>query len=252
VQCIGSHDGWQGDLEGAPGYHADLLLEHGVRWVWTGDEIVDCIALDHMRAVRRREQSGELIEPYVMRDGGRVRRFYRYGGLKGRTPVLDDLPHQLSAAHLDELVRTGGYSIVYQHLGVRRVAPGFGPDAYGPVSDAWFTAGELETLRRLQRRYLDGDIWVAPTTQLLRYRDAHNDLRWSTRREADADVISIIGRHRDELAGLTFYCERPEATRVCVEAEDGLEEVAVRANPADGTGRASITVLAAKEAAQRA
>jgi hypothetical protein len=250
VQCIGTHDGWQGDLEGAPGYHADLLVDHGVRWVWTGDEIVDCIAMDQPRAVRRREQSGELIEPYVMRDGGHVRRFYRYGGLKGSTPVLDDLPHQLSAAHLDELVRVGGYSIVYQHLGVRRVAPGFGPDAYGPVSDAWFTAEELGTLRRLQRRYLDGDIWVAPTTQLLRYRDAHHDLRWSTRREADTDVISITGRDREELAGLTFYCERPETTRLCVETEDGLEEVAARVNPADATGRASITVLASEGAGQ--
>jgi hypothetical protein len=245
VQCIGTHDGWQGDLVGAAAYHADLMVEHGVRWVWTGAEIVDRFALDASHRSSRRDRGPALVEPYVMRDGGHVRRFYRFGGLGGQTPVLDDLPKQLSAANLDELVKAGGYSVVYQHLGVRRVAPGFGPEAYGPVDDAsWFRQGELAALRDLAQRYRDGEIWIAPTTRLLRYRDAHEGLRYSMHRESDADVIVISSHATGELGDLTFYCERPETTRVCVETTAGLEPVAdVRANPADETGRASLTVL---------
>jgi hypothetical protein len=268
VQCIGTRDGWQGDAVGEPGYHADLTIAHGVRWVWTGTEMVDRVALDPLHPPRsggsglkrldpraRGSVDGQtaLVEPYSLRDGQRVRRFYRYTGLGGRTPVLDDLPGQLSSANLDELVRAAGYAIVYQHLAVRRLHRGFGTGAYGSVGDRWFAPAELSALRRLAQRHRDGEIWVAPTTRLLRYRDLHRRVRWHARREAEHDVIVISSGATgartghvspQDLADLTFYCERPETTRVYVETAHGLEAVdQVRPNPADTTFRQSVTVL---------
>lgn len=275
VQCIGTRQEWQGDAVGAPGYHADLTVGHGVRWVWTGFEATDSIALDALdpgvgaaalRALKRlktgaRGSEGdhtELVEPYTLRDGQRVRRFYRYSGLGGRTPVLGDLPGQLSSANLDELTRAGGYAVVYQHLAVRRLRPGFGIGVYGPVDESWFMPSELSALRGLARRHHEGEIWVAPTTQLLRYRDVHHGLRWAVRREREHDAIVIESMQAGEagpplsvsdLGFLTFYCERPEATRVYLETGDGLELVAaVRANPADASSRRSITVRPLSEA----
>lgn len=265
VQCIGTQEGWQGDAEGAPAYHADLTIGHGVRWVWTGAEMVDRVALDALRPAERSERSWgsrilsradpptELVESYTLRDGQHVRRFYRYAGLGGRTPVLDDLPTQLSSANLDELVRAGGYAIAYQHLALRRKRPGFGPGAYGPVANGWFEPAELSALEQLARRHREGQIWVAPTTRLLRYREVHRGLSWYTRRDDDGDVIVIRSEIADagirqvsprDLADLTFYCERPEATRVFFETERGLEPVDdVRPNAADASSRPSLTIF---------
>jgi hypothetical protein len=257
AQCIGTTEGWQGDLAGAPGYHADLLVDYGVRWVWTGEEIVDRIAVDVANPRHRHSRSHVLVEPYTLRDGGNVRRFYRYGGLGGNTPVLDDLPVQLSDDNLDELARAGGYAVVYQHLGVRRIRPGFGTGAYDAVGDEWFRPAELVALRNLSQRHSDGEIWVVPTTQLLRYRDAHAALQWHAHQEADGEVIVISSpaegaAGRDELVGLTFWCDSPETTRIYVETAHGRELVTtVRANPADETGRRSLTIVAADAAVAR-
>jgi hypothetical protein len=236
VQCLGSRDEWQGDLAGTPAYHADLTLGYGFRWVWTGTEITDEIALD-----------GDLIQTYALRDGQLVRRFWRYGGLDGNTPVLDDLPRQLASDNLDRLVEAGGCSIVYQHLAVRRVKPGFGPGVYGPVGPGWFRPAELAALQGLARRYHEGQIWVAPTTSLLRYHDVHSRLRWRSERLDEHDAI-VITDDGSDLSGITFYCERPSETRVYLETQNARELIEeARPNPADASGRPSITVQPLRE-----
>jgi hypothetical protein len=159
----------------------------------------------------------------------------------------------LSTANLDALVEGEGYAIVYQHLAVRRLRPGFGTSVYSPTDEGWFAPAEISALRALAQRYHDGKIWVVPTTSLLRYRDAHRRLRWSAHREREGDVI-VVGTEPEgedagrtypaDLADLTFYCERPEATRVYLETQHGLDQIdAVRANPADATSRRSLTLL---------
>jgi hypothetical protein len=262
TQCVGA----EGDTPGTPAYHADLTIGYGFRWVWTASDITDRIALDPRERTKPRgggrqganglpgANSERLIEPYRLRDGQFVRRFYRYGGLRGQTPVLEDLPRQLSAAHLDALVRAGGYVIVYQHLAVRRLRPGFGVGKYGPVDTAWFAPEELVALRRLARRHHDGEIWVLPTTRLLRYREIIERVRWHVRR-VSRQVEIVIGSNRgdpfslEQLADLTFYCEQPETVRVRLETADGLTLVeSTRANPPDETSRPSITILAHPDA----
>lgn len=249
VQCIGTHEGWQGDAPGSRAYHADLTVAHGVRWIWTGDEISDRVALDGPSARRTplSRRSRPLTEPYRMRDDQVVESFVRYGGLGRRqTPVLDDLPHQLAPSNLDALVKAGGYSIVYQHLAVRRVRPGFGVGAYGPVDDRWFRAAELTALRELARRFRDGEIWVAPTTTLLRYRDARANVRWHLETTDEHDRIVV--EPGPDPAWLTFYCERPGATTVHVRTADGQElAVDTDVNPPDERGRPSVTVVAPRK-----
>lgn len=250
VQCIGTRPEWEGDLSGSAAYHADLTVAHGVRWVWTGLEATDRIALD----------GDGLVVPYVLRDGGAVRRFLRYGGLSGRTPVLDDLPAQLAGDRLDRLVDAGAYAIVYQHLAVRRRRPGFGPGAYGPVEEDWFRPPELAALRELARRHHDGELWVAPTTTLLRYHDVHHAVRWRSEPDEHGERIFIDGDAQNgwrgplragDLAGLTFYCGRPETARIVLASGGRHEPVApLRANPFDATGRRSVTVLGAAAPAE--
>jgi hypothetical protein len=262
VQCLGTRTEWQGDAIGTDGYHADLTVEYGIRWVWTGTEMVDHIALDAIPAGVRRglarlqprrrgygDGRAPLVEPYELRDGQRVRRFYRYAGLGGRTPVLDDLPAQISPRNLDALVRASGYAVIYQHLATRRIRAGFGPGAYGPVGDRWFAPAELAALRDLAARFHRGEIWVVPTTRLLRYRDAHRALQWSVRQQPDHEAIVIDMRDeqlsKKDLAGLTFYCAQPETVRVYVESQRTVTPVhPLRVNAADEAQRRSVTILA--------
>jgi hypothetical protein len=249
VQGIGGRDDWQGDVPGTPGYHADLTLAHGVRWIWTGSEVTDEIALEGSAArsglvarIRGQRRDERLVEPYQLRDGQHAYTFRRYSGLGDTTPVLDDLPSQLSRSNLDRLVERQGWAVVYQHLAVRRVREGYGTGAYGPVGEGWFQPSELEALRELARRHHSGEVWVAPTSILLRYHDVLPAVRWEALREPDGDLIVIDASEltgADELSELTFYCERPEQTRVRL-GEEQLESV--RVNPADETGRASITL----------
>jgi hypothetical protein len=164
--------------------------------------------------------------------------------------VLDDLPGQLSSANLDRLVERQGWAIVYQHLAVRRIREGYGTGAYGPVGEQWFKPGELDVLRDLARRHHEGAIWVAPTSVLLGYHDLASALRWEVSREPDEDLIVIDSSSSDwpdvtpeELSELTFYCERPERTTVCLQTPRARERIAsVRVNPPDATGRSSVTL----------
>jgi hypothetical protein len=260
VQCVGDHQGWQGDAAGTPAYHSDLTIDYGFRWFWTGVEMTDQIAMDAamrpspvskgLRDLKRTLRGSgdtyrELVGDLTLRDGRDVRQLYRYGGLAGRKPVLDDLPRQLSAANLEALVQAEGCAIVYQHLSVRRLRPGSGTRAYGPVDRTWFAPAELAALRRLSERHRAGDIWVAPTTELLRYRDARENLRWVSRAGADGDEIVISGQPDvDDLAGVTFYTDTPETARVVLETEgSGRRALDVVVNPPDGHSRRSISVI---------
>jgi hypothetical protein len=265
VQCIGTRDAWQGDAAGSPGYHADLTIQHGVRWLWTGPEMTDRIALDGCQRAQRQPGSigrhlpklrveavdhHALTEPICLRDGQSVRCFFRFTGLGGRTPVLEDLPGQLSSSNLDALIDAGGYAVVYQHLAVRRIRAGFGPAAYGPVEPRWFKEAELAALRQLANRFHTGQIWVVPTSELLRYHDAIRELRWEVESNADGHSITVRSQDasgravsRADLAHLTFHCERPEVTRVLLETEHGFEDIEdLRVNPPDATARRSLTI----------
>lgn len=263
IQCILRLGSSQGDLPGSPAYHTDLIVEHGLRWIWAGHEMTDRIALDadHGGAGKRMgdwisqklgkpDHADTVTRACTLRDGRELRGFYRYTGLHGRTPVLEDLPAQLSEANLDHLAASGGYAVVYQHLAVRRLRPGFGPAAYGPVEEEWFKPDELAALRRLSERHHRGEIWVTPTTRLLEYRDIWHALRWHSTRHGEADriVIDLDAQSiadATSLAGITFYCERPQATEVYARAGGTEQRIGpLRVNPVDATGRASITIAA--------
>lgn len=260
AQCVGDHEGWNGDAVGTAAYHSDLTIDYGFRWFWTGLELTDELAMDAARrppAARgglrelwqslrgRGDTHRELVGEMTLRDGRYVRELFRYGGLAGRTPVVDDLPVQLSADNLDTLVRREGFAVVYQHLSVRRLRPGSGTSAYGPIDGSnWFTPAELDALRRLASRHHAGEIWVAPTTELLRYRDARESLRWARQSGADGDEIVITNQtDADDLIGITFYTNTPATTSVVLETEHARRRpLTVTVNPVDGTGRPSVSV----------
>lgn len=260
-----------GDDPASPFYHADITKKSGFRFCWIGSERSDSIGQGsrtgrphlgaEVRAGLHRLRQGKvpsfglsrkLLRPHRLRDGTRMLSFTRFAGVGLRTPVLDDLPQQLSDINLNDLVERQGYCILYQHFGVRRVAPGFGASAYAPNKPPYYKAEELEAFGRLARAFDSGRILVTGTRNLLRYHVAHQGLNWYTVRSNQGLHIVLTGiREPDgeqrqveasDIGGITFYCDDPMMTRLVLRCPSGDREVSVIPNGPDGTGRKSVSV----------
>jgi hypothetical protein len=274
VQCLGPlTDHFQGDLPGTPCYHADLTTAFGIRFCWLGSALGDYIAYDGrtrahavltwvqgvLRArsllmLRSALQLRTLVYPLTLRDGAVLLGFNRYAGTMGFTPVLEDLPIQLSARNLNLLKDAGGYSIVYQHFAVRRRLAGFGVDSYKPNIHPYLRLEETAALVRLAEEFHNGNILVTSTERLLRYNAAQRWLRWTSNVSEQGVRIRLVGIEEPsngkcrlvdlaELEGLTFYTPDPRKTEIW----RGTAGADVRvpnliANPTDHTGRESVSI----------
>jgi hypothetical protein len=227
----------QGDVPGAPAYHADLTLEYGVRFVWRGRVTS---AIGHGVAGRRRlhpnasvrtrateaakralgRLGNEKYRPHAqnrllwtidLRDGAPVLEFMRTnwhpGGLSARAASGVGLGEVLADRALESLVRCNGIGVLYTHMGkldgARR-----------------FDTATCAALRRLAERERSGEILVTTTRRLLGYVNARSRVHWTVTHEDGAVVIAVDARdlpHKD-LDGLTFEADRP-ITRL--EVKDG-------------------------------
>jgi hypothetical protein len=260
-----------GDDPTSPFYHADITRRAGFRFCWIGSEISDSIGQDsrtllpHLEAETRsglnRLRRGKaplvgfsrrLLRPLRLRDGTGMLSFTRFSGVGAHTPVLDDLPLQLSARNLKRLVERQGYCILYQHFGVRRVAPGFSASAYAPNTPPYYKTEELEAFERLAREFENGRILVTGARTLLRYHLTRQGLLWSVENSSLGVRIVLTGIHEpdgehrqvdpSDLGGLTFYCDDPTTTRLVVKGPNAESGVVVMPNGPDNTGRKSISV----------
>jgi hypothetical protein len=147
------------------------------------------------------------------------------------------LAQQLDESVLFELEAKGGAMIVETCLG---------DDDRWPHAIAPETA---DALKRLAEKYRERRVYVATTKRLLTHNLIHRYLDWGVERRTGSIDIRIRGVRGgagdhwvptlEGLQGLTFYTPDPENTRVFLGAHEisGL----VR-NPADETGRASVTI----------
>lgn len=203
------HTGGRGDVKDAEEYHADLLVRHGVRFVWptwlthlVGQDR-DADAWEWARhypgaSAARRIGAGLLsamgfigmIEPYpgndlvrlhTMRDGQKVYAFRRYGvWRRDDAPALREL---ISRDRIERLIERRGASIVYTHLGRN-----------------WEPIPELAELTK------HPELWLTTPGRLLRYVAMRDGIRWKAKdgvvtiEPLDDPVLGPI----EELTGLTF------------------------------------------------
>lgn len=275
VQCFGlpEIEHYRGDIPGTKFYHTDITLAYGIRFCWLGEELSDCIGQDSSSSLqslidrsktmlkhlskrqlsRARQQNKRLMRSATLRDGNQVLSFKRYAGTLGLTPVIDDLPNQLSQSNLEKLKASQGYSIIYQHFAVRRKGNGFGVSNYKPNSEPFFLPAEKAALERLAREFHNGNIFVTTTSRLLQYNLAQKGLKWN--QQTSGGRVRIILDGIDEPGGLfrgvsqrdveslTFYTPRPRETELFIKNGRGEELVTgLIYNPPDDTGRESVTV----------
>jgi hypothetical protein len=253
----------QGDVVGSPAYHADLTCDFGVQYVWRGRvtsvvgqdarrRLSGIARADHpwssARTLAKEALKGALARAgsakYAMhapngvlrrehlRDGREVLEFLRsnpHWRAVDRGETSDGLAEVLVPDMLDRLVRRSGTCILYTHLGKTR------------ERDRPFSASTCAALERLAEAERVGDVLVTTTRRLLGQRRAVRELAWRASAQPGDPVqidVSWSGPASD-LDGLTFYVPDLARTRLSI---NGVPAARMHANPADHTGRPSVSL----------
>lgn len=248
-----------GDITGSPAYHADLTTAYGIRYIWRG-RVTSVIGQDLRRSFRgilsgrhplisyktilkeftkglsssprfAMNRSNELIHTTRLRSGHRVKEFMRsnphWGGVNAGA-TADGLPEVLTTKTLNLLVDREGFCVLYTHLGRA-------PDLHHP-----FSPNVKESFSLLSEYASEGKILVTTTRRLLDYRSATRQIEISISSAEDITKIDIAKRDEEvPLDGLSIYVRDSSRTEVYL---DGHEVHNLQRNPADHTGRPSVSL----------
>jgi hypothetical protein len=264
----------RGDDLSRPEYHSDLLKKYGIKFIWTErltnvvgqgvplrlgsltgiydprhakDSLLQVgktflkVALSRLGSTKYSHfKSNAVVRPVILKDGQQFYEFTRFNNhFKGAAvgDTFEDLHYQISEPVLRRLKQTGGFSIVYTHLGKK----------FNPASpDGKKTK---QALQQLRREFDDGQVWVPPTGEMLEYCLATRNMNWEGRVNGGQCHINIqsiedpisgpTAVEANRLKGLTFYTphECPAVVTLC-----GGIQLRTRRNPLDHTGRESVTI----------
>ncbi len=255
-------------------YHADKLLQYGVRYAWLGASTrvigqsparsmsyLSTVfnpgapvpsSLSVLKEVRKRalgqhgderfilHRSNQLTREATLEDGQRIHEFIRYCDHPKDVPLgatSRGLAYVIAPRVLERLKSVQGYTVVYTHLGKNKDCPSL-------------IAPETRVaLRNLEKEYRNGNIYVTTTARLLEYQNTYKHLAWSER-EADGHIDIDITYLNDpifgkttptitELQGLSFNVPQDTPIRICLR---GTELKGVQRNPADKYGVASVSI----------
>lgn len=260
----------EGDNPQASAYHTDLTLAHGIRFAWVGatTRIVGQTSRPKlatvfdprypvastgnvMKEVRKQilgrnderfalHRSNDLLRPLTLADGGQVHEFIRYCNHPEGVPIgatSRGLAYVISKRNLANLISREGYMIAYAHLGKNEDRT----PVIAPESQA--------ALRHLARLNEQGEIYVSTTAKILKYKFAHQAIVATQVLRDGREKITIHGFDDpiegkrvpsiEELQGITFYVDDSHQTDVFLGTQQIKE---LQLNPADKTGRLSVTI----------
>ena len=265
----------RGDIVQSSIYHADVTLAYGIKFVWKGrvssvvghgvpfsvgsfSRIFDQAHPGHSLFNIAREfaktllayfgtrrfsllRSNELLQIATLKDGQQVFEFKRCNNhWRGLSYGHDSagLAYVLRRKALDDLISSGGYMIVYTHIGV------------GPQHRPYLPPITQTALRGLADAYQSGDIYVTTTSRLLNYYLNRRYLQWSheiddegcTRIAIRSVADPLFGSRlptAEQLQGITFYV--PDRHKVQVYLGDN-QKIQIERNSADQTGRESVMI----------
>ena len=264
----------QGGNLNSTSYHLDLSSDFGIRFIWEwhdggmtniiGQEQTNLNEFGNRIYLGRAEvnekiyehfesnsdtldfinKSNSLLIPVEFADNTRLYNFCRFNGGLFR-PTASNFHFQISATNINELIQTGGYMVLYQHLGARK-----GPKGQSIINTPpYFDNKSIEAIQYVSDLYKDGILWVAFLIDLLVYNYTWNHLRWHSLKEG-AKIKIYIDEMEDEflnvkmkptleeLSGITFYTPDPKNTEIYVNNEMAQNLVL---NPSDYASFESIS-----------
>ena len=248
-----------GDNPASKEYHSDLLLNYGVKFLWSG-HITHCIGQDgkptaenlikqlieflqDFKAYHKiiRNHDNNLVHVITLDDGQKIFDFVRYINRWGKHSIADEpfICFQLCQAVIDELIGNQGYMIQYTHLGDNNGAP-------------YICDSTLKVLKYISHKNTVGDLWVASTSKLLNYYIHRKYLNWKYTTSGDTVNIHIenitnkvegtfIPTIKD-LKGMTFYIPKNKNIRLYL----NKRKIGFAKNPQDYKGKYSITIRCKK------
>jgi hypothetical protein len=217
---------WQGDVSTAPGYHADLLLDYGLRFAWMYGREANVFGFDRVLAPWQLadhstiwgfvRNSAEPLSPPAQSFARENDIDIREGRSGERWVVLWHprcLPRQLAREKLDALVAAQQSVIIAQHLGTLHGRRDFSP-------------ATADALRRLKRYEDEQRILVAGVGRLLRYEQVRDNLELTVSEEHGDTVIDlacvadpIFGPFvpaLDDVRGITVPTAQPSRVKLLV------------------------------------
>jgi len=263
-----------GDHRDSKAYHADLTLNYGIKFVWLGRVTMivgqsDAITLETFMSIFDSDHplysliniskeiaknamgvfgskkyamhgNNDLVGITELDDGQKIYEFIRFDdNWRGVATGADSkgLAYAISNKNLNRLKETGGYMIVYTHLGKS-----------GNCSQ-YICKDTQNALRALGGEYRVGNIYVTSTSKLLNYYIRQRYLNWSYEIDNNETIIHIhnildpvFGPFLpaiQELKGITFYVPSSRDTRILI----GNKEIkGIEKHPADFNGKESVTI----------
>ena len=240
-QNIGSDQPYhRGDLVQSRAYHADLMVNHGIRYVWT-DTMVFEKQWYVKRGIRdllvqRKWKQAPVMQSCVLQDGSYLKGFKRFRSTGTTAPNLSSFGDQLNQINWKKLYAKRGAVILYQHLGV--ISRGV-----SAVIDSVRARPEryLAPFYFLKQENLEGRLWVCGLAELLTYVDMLQNIRVAHDSLKNRyEIISNMEVENPEafFQGLTVYHD-PKKPVSLVFKEKALP---VFHNDPDETGRYSVTI----------
>jgi hypothetical protein len=242
---------WQGDVWGTEGYHADLLLEYGVRFAWQYGR--ESMQFGLTRLLEQWElangspmwgfprNSAEASTPEAeafTSEHGLVVRTSRAGRRWLQLWHPEYLPRQLAPEKLDKIVRHGWAVIIAQHLGVLR-------------GETRFPPATIDALRRLKAYEDENQILVTTVGRLVRYEQVRDHLELAIVEDGERIIIDLarvadplFGAFvptLDDVRGVTLHVADPDRVQLTVAGMSIPAEEIVRA-AAHGRAEPSIGV----------
>jgi len=242
----------RGDIPGDEAYHADLTISYGIKFVWLGrvTSVVGqnvprklsgiwtprhpvasfkTLLKEVAKGLLGRQGNGKyamhhqnnLMRNYKLRNGQEVIEFMRstfhWGGIS-YDDTAEGLNDVLTNEKLDLLVKRGGVSIIYTHLGKLKGSRKF-PDK------------TVAALKRLKRYYEDKKILVTTTSRLLKYFDMLESLEWTVISN-DNELTIEVQTDKDiaDLQGLSFCIPKDKAVHLKINDKLMDDIIAIETN----------------------
>ena len=265
----------QGDIVDSEGYHADVTIEYGIKFVWLGrvtmitgqsvpitpktftsifdrdHPIYSFLNMGkefgkHMLGILGSKKyamhkTNDLVKIISLDDGQKAYEFMRFDNYwrgVGTGANSRNLAYTISKKSLDRLKESAGYMIVYTHLGIN--------------SDCrqYICQETKSALRHLAQEYKAGHIFITSTSKLLNYYINNKYLNWSFENKKGEIIIRIHNVEDpvfgsfvpsiEELDGMTFYVPDKNKAMIYLNNTKLLE---IRRNAPDYTQRESVTIL---------
>ena len=246
------HHLYTGDNQDTCAYHADLLKENEVKYVWLDSGPYNIELFDRLRPFKNQIQKllgrhtgylrkrNKLFKDEELRDGIRLKGFVRFRSTGRNAPNLSTLGFQIKQINWQGLYKKKGVIILYQHLGVlsknikghcisaSAKAITKNPDILAPF---YFLAEEQEK----------GNLWVCGTQKLLRFVEVVESSKVTFDQDSGKWRLEYEGTVTDDpqifFQGLTIYSDHRPNQLLFKDATINL-----KLNGRDETGRYSVMV----------